>query len=141
MGKLSADGINAQAFVNYPKGWYRGHVKGASVQYTNATGATMVVMDVKPDEGEFIDAPSKDLIAQNPGSARTYIMVNGMSKAGDPLRTDRYFDLIDALQLRRDYTCCGQLASNRPFIVKKEDGKYYCPHCGQIAKADIDVNE
>ena len=133
MGKLSADGITAQSFMNYPKDWYNAHVKGATVQYTKATGATMVVIDWMPDEGKVAE--------DNPSSVREWVMVKGMSAGGDPLRTDKYFDRLDALGVKRDYTCCGQLGSTRLFVVKKEDGKYYCPHCCQIANVDIDVNE
>lgn len=132
MGKLSADGITAQSFTNYPKDWYNAHVKGASVQYTKATGATMVVIDWKPDEGAAAD---------NPSTVREWIMVHGISAGGEPLRTDRYFDRLDALAIERDYTCCNTLRSKRTFVVKREDGKYYCPNCGNIAKIDIDVNE
>lgn len=132
MAKLSADGITAQSFVNYAKDWYPAHVKGAAVQYTKATGATMVVIDWKPDEGQAAD---------NPSTVREWVMVHGMSAGGEPLRTDKYMDRLNALAIKRDYTCCGQTASTRPFVIKKEDGKYYCPHCGNIAKIDIDVNE
>lgn len=130
MPKLSADGATAQAFSNYPKDWYNAHVKGASVQYTKATGAKMVVIDWKPDEGDA---------AANPSTVREWIMVDGISAGGDPLRTDRYFDRLDALGIKRDYTCCKQEGSRRPFVVK--DGKFYCPHCGLIAKVDIDAND
>lgn len=132
MAKLSADGLTAQSFVNYPKDWYNSHVKGASVSYTKATAATMVIIDWKPDEGDA---------ANNPSTVREWIMVNGMSAGGEPLRTDKYFDRLDALGVKRDYTCCNTAGSRRPFVVKKEDGKYYCPNCGNIAKIDIDVNE
>lgn len=132
MAKLSADGVTAQSFVNYPKDWYNAHVKGASVQRTKSTGAPMVVIDWKPDEGPAAD---------NPASIREWVMVGGMSSSGEPMRTDKYFDRLDALGITRDYTCCGKTSSKNHFVVKREDGKYYCPHCGTIAKIDIDVNE
>lgn len=135
MGKLSADGTTAQSFTTYAKGWYNAHVKGASVQYTKATGATMIVIDWKPDRSDdYGDCDSASTV-------REWIMVDGLSAAGEPLRTDKYFDRIDALGVKRDYMCCNNMASKRPFVVKKEDGKYYCPHCGNIAKVEVDVNE
>jgi hypothetical protein len=137
MAKLSADGITAQSFVNYPKDWYDAFVKGATVQYTKKTGATMVVIDWKPEKGDI----TGDGVFDNPGSIREWIMVSGLSANGDPLRTDRYMDRLDALGIKRDYTCCGQTNSSRPFVIHKEDGKYYCPHCGNIAKVDIEVND
>ena len=133
MGKLSADGITAQSFKNYPKDWYNANVRQAVVQYTQKTGATMVVIDWKPDEGKVAE--------DNPGSIREWIMVSGMAASGEPLSTNKYFDRVDALDLQRDYTCCGTMASKRHMIIKKEDGKYYCPHCGNVAKIDIDTND
>lgn len=135
MPKLPADGTSAQSFTNYPKDWYLASVKGATISYSRGTGAPMAVVDWKPEKGDTIGE------VDNPGSIREWVMIGGMSSDGQPMRTDKLFDRYNALGLKRDYTCCGTKDSNRPFIVKKEDGKYYCPHCGNIAKIDVFYND
>lgn len=139
--KLTANAETAQALVNYPKGLYDAEVKGASVDYTKDTGATMIIIDWKPLRCTDPNGPDPQLVLDNPSRCRLWVMVDGLSKKGELLSTNNYFDVLDALRVKRDYLCCGTMASTRPFVVEKKDGKYYCPHCGKIGKVDIDVNE
>lgn len=130
MPKITSDGINAQGFTNYPKDWYNARIKAAFVQYTKS-GGTMIVIDWKPDEGPIAE--------NNNSSIREWVLVNGKSAEGVEYRTDKFCDRLDALDVARDYVCCDSTASKRHFVIK--DGKYYCPHCGKIAKVSLDTND
>lgn len=132
MPKISSDGGNAQTFTLYPKDWYNAHVRGATIQFTKATGAQMAVIDWKPDEGDA---------ANNPSTIREWVMVKGLAASGEPLRTDRWFERVNVLGIKRDYTCCNQMESHRSFVVNREDGKFHCPHCGNIATIDVDADD
>lgn len=135
MGKLSADGITAQSFVNYPKDWYLAEVVSASEGSSKSTQAPMIIIDWKPTKGDAVGP------TDNPGHIREWIMTGGLTEKGEKHNITRFLDRLDALKVKRDYTCCDTMDSNRPFVVKKEDGKYYCPHCGNIARINIDKND
>lgn len=134
MPKIGSDGTNAQSFTNYPKDWYEAYVKGASAANTRQTGGLMVVIDWKPD-----DTPEAKA---NPGTIREWVMVDGHSPDGTPYSTNNWFQHLDALNIKRDYTCCGKMNSAAHFDTSKKDGKFYCPHCGkQGPLVKVDSNE
>lgn len=137
MPKLTSDGINAQSFSNFPKDWYEASVKGASLGSSKATGAPMAIIDWKPEKGDLTGD-----VSDKPGSIREWVMVSGNDANGNPYRTDKFYDRLDALKLKRDYKCCNTVDSTRPFVIKKEDGKYHCPHCGkQVPGVDFFYND
>lgn len=134
MPKIGSDGTNAQAFMNYPKDWYEAYIKGATVKNTRQTGGLMAEIDWKPDDTQDAKA--------NPGTIREWVMIDGADPQGVPYRTDNWFQHLDALDIKRDYTCCKQIGSKQHFVVKKETGKYHCPHCGAASpRVMVDSNE
>lgn len=132
MPKIGADGTNSGGFSNYPKDWYEAFVKGTSIQNTRVTGGLMIVIDWKPDDTE--------IAKRNPGSIREWVMVNGVDTKGNPYSTGKLFERLDALDIRRDYTCCKKDGSKEHFV--KRNGKYYCPHCNtESPLVNFDSNE
>jgi hypothetical protein len=118
VAKLSADGTTAIKPTVYSKDWHEATVKMVT-QKGSKSGGVFISVGWKPDKGE--DANNFSYVFDN-------VMVSGNSAAGNPLRTDRLFDYLDALNAPRDYTCCSKVDSQSKFEIK--DGKYYCPHCG-----------
>jgi hypothetical protein len=101
-------------------------VHAVTTKQTAATGATMLEVQWKPDEGP--DAENSSRIYDN-------VMVSGKAKSGADLRTDRLCDYISALKVEWDCKACGQTTS-RAFVV--EHGKSFCPLCGGAASFDFD---
>jgi hypothetical protein len=126
MAKLSATLETAQGFSVLAKDTYPAHIHNVEVKTVADTGATMLAIQWKPEgekAGDFM------------GTVFDNVMVAGRSKKGEPLRTDRLCDYINALGVEWDCKACGQ-STTKKFVMEK--GHYFCPNCGKAAMFDFD---
>src|SRR5208282_3679399 len=126
MPKLSADLATAQGLSVFPKDIYPAHIDKVESKLSKGSGAQMLSVRWKP-EGEKA--------GDNPGMIFDNVMVSGRSNAGDPVRTDRLCDYINALGIEWDCSACGATSTKR-FVV--QNGKYFCPACGKTAVFTFD---